>query len=247
MIVDKTMHDGWLSNTWLVGDRPGGHAVLIDTGGPLDGIVQRVEELRLTVTHVLCTHHHYDHVDHNRDYAAEYGCPVCAHSAELARTPGADTALADGEEVTVGSLSVRALHIPGHTSGQLAFVVDDRAVFTGDTLFQGSVGGTRAPDHTRFEDLHHSIMEVLFALPKEMTIYPGHMETSTLAIEWEHNPFVRVWRGVDAKRNDPVLACDRPAELLLEARDYDGGTKCWVRFEDDDRLDVVPGSRVQAR
>ncbi|MCH2100385.1 MAG: MBL fold metallo-hydrolase [Planctomycetes bacterium] len=247
MLVARSMHPTWLSNSWLLADRPGGEAVLIDTGGPMGPIEQALGEHKLQLTRVLCTHHHYDHVDHNEDYIRAYGCPVCAHAAEIALIPGGDTKLADGEEVAVGSLTLRAIHIPGHTSGQLAFALDDRAVFTGDTLFRGSVGGTRAPDHTHFEDLHHSIMEVLFELPKEMTIYPGHMESSTLATEWECNPFVRAWRGLDDRRHDPVWAFGEPAELLLEARDYDGGTKCWVRFEESSRLDVVPGSRVQPR
>ncbi len=65
MIIEKTMSDGWLSNTWLVADMFGGHAVLIDSGGPTEPIMEKVEELRLTVSHVLCTHHHIDHVSHN--------------------------------------------------------------------------------------------------------------------------------------------------------------------------------------
>ena len=70
------MSSGWLSNTWLVGDEPGGHAVLIDTGGPTEPILQAIEDHRLTVTHVLCTHHHIDHVQHNQDYVERFGCPV---------------------------------------------------------------------------------------------------------------------------------------------------------------------------
>ena len=82
MIIERTMHPTWLSNTWLVADEPGGHAVLVDTGGPDEPILARIEELRLTVTHVLCTHHHYDHVAHNADYRARFGCPVCGHHEE---------------------------------------------------------------------------------------------------------------------------------------------------------------------
>src|SRR5262245_55730501 len=64
MIVERTMHAGWLSNTYLVADRPGGHAVLIDTGGPSEPILEKIAEHRLTVSHVLCTHHHADHIAH---------------------------------------------------------------------------------------------------------------------------------------------------------------------------------------
>ena len=79
MIIEKTMNRTWLSNTYLVADRPGGHAVLIDTGGPTGPILDRIEELRLTVSHVLCTHHHIDHVTHNADYKARFHCPICGH------------------------------------------------------------------------------------------------------------------------------------------------------------------------
>lgn len=244
MIVEKTMNERWLSNTWLVADEPGGSAVLVDTGGPVEPIVAAVADHRLTVTHVLCTHHHVDHVLHNRDYQGRFGCPICGHARERELFGDLDVELADGEELVTGGLHVRALHIPGHTSGQLAFLVNDERVFTGDTLFRGSVGGTRAPGHTTFEDLRHSVMDVLMRLPPATLVHPGHTDPTTVAREWDENPFVRAWRGLDTPGAAPCRAFGRPATLLLQARDYDGGTKCWVRFEEDGTLDVVPGSRV---
>lgn len=244
MLVEKTMHSGWLSNTWLVADRPGGHAVVIDTGGPMAPIVERIEELRLSLTHVLCTHHHHDHIAHNDDYRRRFGCPVCGHASERELFGSLDTELGDGDELASGSLRIRALHLPGHTRGQLGFVVNDERVFTGDTLFRGSVGGTRAPAHTTFDDLQHSIMDVLMQLPAAMVVHPGHCEPTTIGDEWKHNPFVRVWRGVDAPTAVRCTAFGRPATLLVDARDYDNGRKCQVRFDDDGSLDVVPGSRV---
>ena len=113
----------------------------------------------------------------------------------------------------------------------LAFVVNDERVFTGDTLFRGSVGGTRAPGHTSFEELRHSIMEVLMRLPKRTSVHPGHTEPTTVAEEWDGNPFIRMWRGLDRPVEKRCTALGQPATLLLRARDYDGGTKCWVRFD----------------
>lgn len=243
-LVFRSMHPGWLSNTWLVADRAGGHAVVIDTGAPMDGILERIEELRLTVTHVLCTHHHHDHVAHNDDYRARFGCPVCGHRAERDWFRGGlDVELGSGDEVRSGDLTVRALHVPGHTVGQLAFLVDERELFTGDTLFRGSVGGTRGPGHAGYEELVASILDVLLALPGDTVVRPGHMEETSVARELEENPFVRFWRGSDVPTVSACTAFGEPATLLCEARDYDGGTKCVVRFEDG-RLDVVPGSRV---
>ncbi len=245
MIIEKTMSDGWLSNTWLVGDRPGGHAVLIDTGGPMEPIVEAIERHRLTVSHVLCTHHHIDHVQHNAAYKSRFGCPICGHRSENRLFGGLDLELSDGDELVTGGLHVRALHTPGHTLGMLAFLVNEQRVFTGDTLFRRTVGGTRAPGHTTFEELRHSIMEVLMRLPKQTAVHPGHTDPTTIAEEWEHNPFIRLWRGVATPAERRCTAFGQPATLLLQARDYDGGTKCWVRFDEGNKLDVVPGSQVR--
>lgn len=246
MLIEKTMNEQWLSNTYLVADRPGGSAVLIDTGGPMGPIVEKVAELRLTVTHVLCTHHHGDHTENNQAYRQRYGCPVCGGKAERELFgQGLDVELADGDEIVSGDLHIRALHIPGHTVGQIGFLVNDARVFTGDTLFRGSIGGTRAPGHTTFEDIRHSILEVLMRLPRETAVHPGHTDATTVGREWDENPFIRMWRGLDRPEERPCTAFGQPAALLLRALDYDGGTKCWVRFEDGQRLDIVPGSRVR--
>lgn len=245
MIIFSSMHSQWLSNTWLVADHPGGHAVIIDTGGPVEPILAKIEELRVTLSHVLCTHHHYDHVANNAEYQRHFGCPICGHSKERKLFGDLDLELADGEELRSGDLHIRALHIPGHTLGQLGFLIDEQRVFTGDTLFKGSIGGTCAPGHTDFEDLRHSLMDVLMKLPEQTVIHPGHMEESSIAEEWERNPFIRAFRGMGLPAEKACKAFGRPASLLLSARDYDGGQKCWVRFEEGDRLDIVPGSQVQ--
>lgn len=244
MIIEKSMSKGWLSNTWLVGDEPGGHAVLIDTGGPVEPILAALERHRLTLTHALCTHHHVDHVAHNDLYHERFGCKVCAHPTEHALIGNLDLELSDGDELAVGKLRIRALHIPGHTVGQLAFVVNDERVFTGDTLFKGSIGGTRGPGHTTYADIQTSIMDVLLKLPAGMPVHPGHVDPTTVGQEWETNPFVRIWRGLDPEGTRRCDAFGQEATLILRAPDYDGGTKCWVRF-DDGTDDILPGSRVE--
>lgn len=244
MIIHKTTSDGYLSNSYLVGDRPGGKAVLIDTGGPMEPIVERLEAEQLELTHILCTHHHIDHVTHNDAYKERYGCPVFGAKRELEHFGKLDEALDDGDELVSGDLHVRALHTPGHTLGMLAFVINDERVFTGDTLFRGTVGGTRAPGHTTFEDIQSSIMNVLMQLPKEMPVHPGHTDDTTIGEEWENNPFVRLWRGMDPVAERRCEAFGEPATLVLRAPDYDGGTKCWVRFDEGNKNDIVPGSQV---
>lgn len=244
MIIERSMSEGWLSNAYVVGDRPGGHGVLIDAGGPVEPLARAIEEHELTITHLLLTHHHHDHVVHARLLRERYGVDVWAHPREREHWDGIDHDLADGDVVETGELELRALLTPGHTRGMLALVVNDEVVFTGDTLFKGTVGGTMAPGHATYGDLKRSIMDVLMALPPAMPVLPGHTEATTVGEEWEGNPFVRVWRGLDPPGDTPVTAFGRPAALVLRAADYDGGTKCWVRFADGDIDEIVPGSQV---
>ena len=188
---------------------PAGHAVLIDTEGPTGPILEKVTELRLTVSHVLCTHHHVDHIAHNADYKARFGCPVCGHGAERELFGGLDVETrATATRSARAACSVRAIHVPGHTQGQLAYLVNDERVFTGDTLFRESVGGTRAPGHGTFEELRHSIMEVLMRLRR------GHA-----GLPRAHRPH-HDRRGVGAKSFHPRLARSRcePRNALHRVR-----------------------------
>ncbi len=102
-----------------------------------------------------------------------------------------------GETIEIGALRIETIHTPGHTAGMLSLLFDGTDVFTGDTLFKGSVGGVRAPGHTTYADLKTSIMDKLLALPASTRIHPGHTDPTTVADELEHNRFVRIWRGVD--------------------------------------------------
>jgi glyoxylase-like metal-dependent hydrolase (beta-lactamase superfamily II) len=241
MIVERSMNDSWLSNTYLVAAGPNGDAFLVDAGGPLAPLFDAADANGLNVTHILLTHHHHDHV-------AELGAAlerwpdatVLAHPEE--RVPGTTGDLNPGDEVTIGGLTVKALHTPGHTAGMLALLVDGE-VFTGDTLFKGSVGGVRAPGSTSYADLKSSVMDTLLQLPPDTVIRPGHTDPSTVAEELESNPFVRIWRGLDEEGSEQVTALGDPATLILWGPDYDGGHKAWVRWPDGSD-DIVGGSRV---
>ncbi len=244
MTVTVSRHPRWLSNAWLVEPEAAEEAFLVDAGAPPEPLLARLADSGRRLAAVLVTHFHPDHCAHAAAWAERCGCPVYAHALEADRVPGCDRRLVGGEDLDLGGVAVRVLHVPGHTVGQLAFSVAGVGVFTGDTLFRGSVGGTRGPGHGRFEDLRRSVLDVLLALPEETPVLPGHMEPTTVGRERRENPFVRAWRGEAAVGAEPCRALGRPATLLLEARDYDGGTKAWVRWEDGSE-DVVPGSRVE--
>jgi hydroxyacylglutathione hydrolase len=244
VIVERSMHPDWLSNAYLVADEPGGTAVIIDSGGPSQPLLEAIERNGVAPRYLLLTHHHADHVAENHVYKERFGVEILADPVEAERLMDVDRMIAGGETLAAGGLRIQALRTPGHTAGMLSFVVNDEEVFTGDTLFKRSVGGVRAPGSTTFADLKHSIMDVLMKLRPETVIRPGHTDPSTVGEEWEGNPFVRVWRGLDPEGEDSCTVSGEPARLVLWAPDYDGGHKAWVRWPDG-RDDIVPGSRVQ--
>jgi hydroxyacylglutathione hydrolase len=277
MIVERSLNEQFLSNTYLVADGEGGPGFFVDAGGPTASLIEAAERLGIHPTHVLLTHHHFDHV-------SEVGA-LCKRwpklevliqplEVESLRSMGdvvgkgvkLDSVEA-GQTLTFGGLEVRPLRTPGHTAGMLSFLVappigstrvggpgsgsgpggfqgGDAVVFTGDTLFKGSVGGVRAPGHTTYTDLRDSIMGTLMELPGETIVYPGHTDATSVASEWEHNAFIRVWRGLDPEGSEHCTALGEPATLILLGEDYDGGKKAWVRWPDG-RDDIVPGSRIE--
>ena len=244
MIIERSMQPDWLSNAYLVGDEENGKAVVIDSGGPSGPLLEAADRHGLDVELLLLTHHHGDHVAENAVWKERHGVEILAHPIEAALLNDVDRTVEPGETLEVGGLRIESLHTPGHTAGMLNFVVNGTDVFTGDTLFKGSVGGVRAPGSTSFGDLKHSIMDVLLELPPETTIRPGHTDPTTVADELESNAFVRVWRGLDPEGSEECTAMGEPATLVLLGDDYDGGHKAWVRWPDGSD-DIVPGSQVQ--
>jgi hydroxyacylglutathione hydrolase len=245
MIVERSMSDPWLSNTYVVADELGGHAVMVDAGGPVAPLVQYLRRGQLQLTHVLLTHHHHDHVAELEAVLEQYpGTPVLIHPLERELVPGATGTMEPGQAIETGALRIEPLHTPGHTAGMLSLLFDGTDVFTGDTLFKGSVGGVRAPGSTTYADLKSSIMDTLLKLPPQTRIHPGHTDPTTVADELEHNGFVRIWRGVDPEGDEQCTAMGERATLILLGDDYDGGHKAWVRWPDGSD-DIVPGSQVK--
>ena len=214
------MHPSWLSNAYLVADAQGGTAVFVDSGAPLDPLHAAVERLGLTPTHLLTTHADPDHIAGDGELRERYG-------VEFVKGP-----------LEVGGLRVEALETPGHKDDHLAFVVNDEAVFSGDVLFKEAVGGGE------FAQIRRSVMDVLMKLPPETRVYPGHTDETTIGREWEENPFVRVWRGVDDELNERCRVGGEEATIVVWSPDYDGKGKAWVRFADG-RDVIVGGSRVE--
>ncbi len=252
MILQRVEQADWLSNSYLIVDEPGGKGVLVDSNGVTDPLLERVDREGTEITHVLLTHHHWDHVVDVDKLAERFGVPLLAHELCAAELDGKVTETwGDGDSISSGDLRIEAIHTPGHCADHLALLVDDTDCVTADVLFKGTVGGTMAPGATGFADLKNSVMERLMKLPPETRIHPGHRQPSTIGDEWESNVFIRVWRGLDDEGSEPcsIGPADaeerRDATLVLWAPDYDGGNKAWVRFADSGEDAIVGGSQVK--
>ncbi len=246
MIVERTENPMWLSNAYLVADPETKTGVLIDGNDDLGPLLEKAEANEIEITHYLLTHPHGDHVAGVAEARAKLGNPPLVAHAETAAEIDDDVeiTLGDGDVLEAGGLRIEALLTPGHAAGHLAFLVDGTDVFTADVLFKGTVGGTMAPGASGFEDLKASVLRLL-ELPPQTVVHPGHKESTTVAAELEGNPFVRIWRGIDATGDERVTVWGRPATLKLWAPDYDGGNKAWIVFGDSGEEAIVGGSQVE--
>jgi hydroxyacylglutathione hydrolase len=210
------MNERFLSNAYLVADEEGGAAVFVDSGAPLAPLLRAAADWQVKPSHVLRTHAHPDHVEHE----GELGLPVVRQALQ------------------VGGLDVEAIPTPGHSEDMICFVVNGELVFSGDTLFKDAVGGGD------YERVRNSVMDVYMAMPHERRVLPGHTDETTIGREWEENPFVRVWRGVEPEGTEHVRVSGRDATLIVWSPDYDGKGKAWVRWVDGTNA-LVGGSRVE--
>ncbi len=210
------MDPGWLSNAYLVADEEGGAAVFVDSGAPMEPLLEAARAWNVEPRHVLRTHADLDHIAHED----ELGLEVVTGPLE------------------VGGLRFEALATPGHSDDHLAFLVGG-ALFSGDILFKDTVGGGRDVPAIR-----HSVMDVVMMLPPETRVLPGHTAETTIGREWEENPFVRVWRGIEPEGDEPCRFNGEEAVIVVWSPDYDGKGKALLRFTDG-REAIVGGSRVE--
>jgi len=158
---------------YLVEDEDSDLCVVIDAS-EAEPVREAVERSGRRLVAILSTHHHYDHVGGNEDFASSHpGLRIHGHRSDRGRLPGLTDALEDEDRFTIGSLAFRVRHIPGHTLGAVAYIVED-AVFTGDTLFLAGCG--RLFEGTP-EQMYRSLHEVLLPLGPSTRVYCGHEYT----------------------------------------------------------------------
>ena len=219
MIVERSLHPSWLSNAYLLADEPGGKAVFVDSGAPLEPLLEAVERERLTPTHLLLTHGHADHVAGNNELVERFGVEVT------------------GGAVSTGGLEIESLATPGHSDDGVSFVAGEYC-FTGDTLFRDAVGGGPA------DEMRRSVMDVLMTLPHDLRVLPGHTDETTIGREWDENPFVRFWRGLDPEDGRACRVHGDDATIVVWSPDYDGKGKALVRLADGAEA-IVGASRIE--
>lgn len=204
----ETLVVGSLGVNCLVIDCGNNEAVIVDPGAEPGRILDVVKRRKLTVTHVINTHGHFDHIGANKQVLEATEAQLMIHAgdeAQLVRAADVSTMyglfaensplpekhLEDGINLTVGTTTIRVIHTPGHTPGGCSLYFPDRnMVLTGDTLFNDSVGRTDLPGGSH-ETLVASIKNKLFVLPDDTLVIPGHGPTTTIGKEKRENEWLR--------------------------------------------------------
>jgi hydroxyacylglutathione hydrolase len=194
-------------NCFLFRKNGSDRALIVDPGDEAERILGAADELGVTIDGILLTHTHFDHIGAVAPVANATGAPVWCPEIEVpvladinsfVPWPGfgpyesyeADHTVSGGEKLVLAGMEVDVIHTPGHSPGHVTYSVpDEAAIFSGDVLFQGSVGRTDLPGGD-WATLLESIRTLVDTHPPETTVYPGHMGITTLEAERATNPFL---------------------------------------------------------
>lgn len=203
MLINELTVGQLEANCFIVSDEKTKDAIIIDPGDDDEEIMDVVEKNNLKVKYIVCTHAHFDHVGAVADIKAKTGALICVHKDEvevykragdfaafwgfrIKPLPEPDMLLNEGDVIAFGSLSLKVLHTPGHSPGGMCLYGED-VIFTGDTLFAGSVGRTDLPGGN-ISELKKSFSK-LMSFPPDTRVYAGHGCSSTIGAEKTDNFF----------------------------------------------------------
>lgn len=206
MFLKKLEVGNLMSNCYVIACEETSEAAIIDPGAEPDTILAVLEENNLKARYIINTHGHVDHMGANEPLKKATNADILIHKedASLFSNPqenlsmfvGGEVLLSpperlleEGDTIEVGTLTLKVIHTPGHTRGGISLHTD-QVVFTGDTLFAGSIGRTDLPGGD-YRQIISSIKEKLLPLGDDTRVYPGHGPVSTLAREKKTNPFLQ--------------------------------------------------------
>lgn len=156
--------------TYVISDIQTHTAAIVDPSWDLQEIFQLLTEKKLKVKHIINTHSHFDHVFGNDQVARVTGATVIQHSNSSLHK---DISVVENDIISIGSVSLRVLHTPGHSEDSICLIIDKDAVFTGDTLFVGTIGRIDLPGGNP-KDMYISLYRKVSLLEDQLTVYPGH-------------------------------------------------------------------------
>jgi glyoxylase-like metal-dependent hydrolase (beta-lactamase superfamily II) len=196
-------------NCSIVGDEETGEAIVIDPGDEIERVQEVLARHKLRAKYIVATHAHIDHVGGLAELKRATGAPVLMHAGDLplyqhlatqaewlgVPPPGVvtvDQFLKEGDALRLGSHVLEVLHTPGHSPGSLSLHLsgDQQKIFSGDTLFQGSIGRTDLWGGS-YEEILRSIHDRLLIFPDETPVFPGHGPATVIGEERETNPFLQ--------------------------------------------------------
>lgn len=206
MIVKAIESRGFSSNCYLAICEETRDAAVIDPGLDASAVLRAVEQEKVNLKYIINTHGHVDHMAANAAVKNETGADILIHEDDAGmltnvmsnlsmfmgmeiRSPAASRKLKDGDTIQIGTtVELKVIHTPGHTPGGICLLCG-KTLFSGDTLFQQSIGRTDFPGGS-LKTLLNSIRTRLLVLPDDTVVYSGHMPETTIGFERDHNPFL---------------------------------------------------------
>lgn len=192
------------ANNYILIDENTKDAIMIDCSSPENEYIGEIKELGVNLKMILLTHGHFDHILGCNNFKEVFGCDIYVgeddikqieYAPEMTMILGGvkipevtsvNKTVKDGDVFKVGDIELKAIHTAGHTKGGMCYLSNDGKLFSGDTMFHGSVGRTDFLDGD-FDEINHSVKDILFSLPDETTVYTGHGSKTTIKFEKQFN------------------------------------------------------------
>lgn len=196
----------YAANCYIVYDENAKEGIVVDPGGDVDDIINRIEKLGLSIKYIVLTHGHGDHIAGVKGLKNHTGAKVAIHKDDAYMVRDGrknlssmmamgtvefepDILLDENDVIEFGNIKCEVIHTPGHTPGGITLRIGD-SLFTGDTLFAGSIGRTDFEGGS-FDTIINSIKTKLMVFPDDTKVYPGHGPSTTIKMEKRYNPFIR--------------------------------------------------------